>query len=255
MHQTISEDENEACTVLTLATIDDKKLDKLLEIDPAVPHKASSAEQLTVASNHFDKQFTEFFLYGLSQILQLAALDDMVDVVKQVHESCKVSLDTLNDLLTFDKIDENKLVVEVEEVDPWVLLLDTAKPFEINAKEANVAFSINCVDASTNWTYWNFIKADRFKLSQVIRNLISNSLKFTPPLGSVKVKVERIPIRQSTLNTLNSSTAIRISVQDSGAGISSDNQKKLFGQYVQFNAAALQQGKGSGLGLWISRSK
>jgi signal transduction histidine kinase len=47
---------------------------------------------------------------------------------------------------------------------------------------------------------------------------------------------------------------LRISVIDSGYGISKDDQKKLFGQYVQFNANELQQGKGSGLGLWIARS-
>jgi signal transduction histidine kinase len=47
---------------------------------------------------------------------------------------------------------------------------------------------------------------------------------------------------------------VRISVADTGVGISIENQAKLFGQYVQFDAAALQRGKGSGLGLWISKS-
>lgn len=51
------------------------------------------------------------------------------------------------------------------------------------------------------------------------------------------------------------SKRLRITVTDTGYGISKENQTKLFGQYVQFNAAALQQGKGSGLGLWISKSK
>ena len=179
----------------------------------------------------------------------------MIDTVNQIHESCKVALDTLNDLLTFDKIDEKKIVIEVEDVDPWILLCETAKPFMINAKEAHVTFTISCNDANSNWTFSNYIKADRFKLSQVIRNLISNALKFTPALGFVRVKLEKIPIRQSSIDCLDSSFALRISVQDSGAGISAQNQKKLFGQYVQFNAAQLQKGKGSGLGLWISRSK
>jgi signal transduction histidine kinase len=44
-----------------------------------------------------------------------------------------------------------------------------------------------------------------------------------------------------------------LEVIDSGAGISKENQKKLFGQYVQFNANSLQKGGGSGLGLWISK--
>lgn len=44
-----------------------------------------------------------------------------------------------------------------------------------------------------------------------------------------------------------------ISVSDTGAGISTENQSRLFNQYVQFNASVLQKGKGSGLGLWISK--
>ena len=53
----------------------------------------------------------------------------------------------------------------------------------------------------------------------------------------------------STLGSL-----LRISVIDTGPGISPSNIHKLFGQYVQFNPSKLQKGGGSGLGLWISKS-
>jgi signal transduction histidine kinase len=58
----------------------------------------------------------------------------------------------------------------------------------------------------------------------------------------------------SVLSTNQSNKNIRISVKDTGYGISKLNQSELFGQYVQFNGNSLQQGKGSGLGLWISKS-
>ena len=48
---------------------------------------------------------------------------------------------------------------------------------------------------------------------------------------------------------------LRIAVTDTGPGISKPNLHKLFGQYVQFNPSKLQKGGGSGLGLWISKSK
>lgn len=48
---------------------------------------------------------------------------------------------------------------------------------------------------------------------------------------------------------------VRIAVTDTGPGISKQNLHKLFGQYVQFNPSKLQKGGGSGLGLWISKSK
>ncbi len=243
-----------------MTVIDDEKLHNLLLTKPEPSASDIQHRQHSQSSNlqdwFFDRKFVEIFIQGLKSIVSMDTIEDMIDTVNQIHESCKVALDTLNDLLMFDKIDENKLIVEVEEIDPWILLCDTAKPFEINAKDANVSFTISCTDADSNWTFATFIKADKFKLSQVIRNLISNSLKFTPSLGTVKVKLEKLPIRQSSIkDCIDTNIAIRITVEDNGAGISLENQKKLFGQYVQFNAAQLQQGKGSGLGLWISRSK
>lgn len=189
----------------------------------------------------------------LEEIITAESAEDMIDTVKQVQDSCKVALETLNDLLTFDKLDENKLVIEVEELDPWVFLCDAAKPFEINAKQADVNFGVCCLAEDDNWLADGFIKADQFKLSQVVRNLCSNALKFTPPNGYVDVALALVTPEHSRLGR-DMGHAVRISVTDTGAGISAENQKKLFGQYVQFNAAQLQQGKGSGLGLWISKS-
>ena len=48
---------------------------------------------------------------------------------------------------------------------------------------------------------------------------------------------------------------LKVAVRDSGPGISAEDQKKLFGKYVQFNPSLLQKGNGSGLGLWISKSE
>lgn len=78
-------------------------------------------------------------------------------------------------------------------------------------------------------------------MSQVFRNLLSNAMKFTPAGGFIEV---RIQVRDEEL---------RVEVQDSGPGISPANQRRLFGEIVQFNAKTLQGGGGSGLGLWISK--
>lgn len=78
--------------------------------------------------------------------------------------------------------------------------------------------------------------------------------------GSPSQRLSRSPSRSqskaaSTVQPLEleSDHVFRLEVVDSGAGISKQNKKRLFGQYVQFNANALQKGKGSGLGLWISK--
>jgi signal transduction histidine kinase len=173
-----------------------------------------------------------------------------------VEDSCNVALETLNDMLTFDKIDENMLVVEISDVDPLQLIHDSVKPFQINAKDAGVKLTIHNrtnIPEETNAGF--IIKADRFKINQVLRNLLSNGLKFTSANGRVDVVLEIKSMEESQLDTIGDFTnVVRVSVADTGVGISKENQAKLFGQYVQFDAAALQCGKGSGLGLWISKS-
>eukprot|EP00607_Mallomonas_marina_P005876 CAMPEP_0182439700 /NCGR_PEP_ID=MMETSP1167-20130531/86593_1 /TAXON_ID=2988 /ORGANISM="Mallomonas Sp, Strain CCMP3275" /LENGTH=406 /DNA_ID=CAMNT_0024633451 /DNA_START=707 /DNA_END=1927 /DNA_ORIENTATION=- len=129
---------------------------------------------------------------------------------------------------------------------------------------------------------------DQMKLSQVFRNLLSNAIKFTPPGGLVRligVKLVRIPWhdtpqgllqRASTLLPSPSRTSIMLSspsvgvipedleshspthsltieVVDSGAGLAKENQERLFKEVVQFHAAKLQGGKGSGIGLLITK--
>lgn len=187
-----------------------------------------------------------------------SGLSDVLDIVKQINASCNIALYTLNDLLTFDKLDEKKLEVELQPVNAWHFALETAKPFKINAKESKVDFTISCTDFNSKWYRSNFLRADEFKLSQVLRNLISNALKFTPAMGKVHMVVEMLPNYPTSGILHNGSTLgslVRIAVTDTGPGISKANLHKLFGQYVQFNPSKLQKGGGSGLGLWISKSK
>ncbi len=114
---------------------------------------------------------------------------------------------------------------------------------------------------------------DRFKLDQVVRNFISNAVKFTPINGHITVKVQLNLPKSSSLLSRSSVASndrfsprvfqgvdkdrisikdgtISLEVVDDGAGISVENQKTLFQQYVQVNPGTLQGGKGSGLGLW-----
>ena len=78
-------------------------------------------------------------------------------------------------------------------------------------------------------------------MSQVLRNLLSNALKFTPAGGVVTVRVNIVH------------DDLFVEVEDTGAGICPANIDKLFHNVMQFNANTLQGGGGTGLGLWISK--
>eukprot|EP00597_Dinobryon_sp_UTEXLB2267_P016119 CAMPEP_0201097156 /NCGR_PEP_ID=MMETSP0812-20130820/6224_1 /ASSEMBLY_ACC=CAM_ASM_000668 /TAXON_ID=98059 /ORGANISM="Dinobryon sp., Strain UTEXLB2267" /LENGTH=669 /DNA_ID=CAMNT_0047351909 /DNA_START=184 /DNA_END=2193 /DNA_ORIENTATION=- len=196
-----------------------------------------------------------------SMAMDLERVQGMLETGDLVKESSCLALETLNDMLTFDKMDEQKLVVEVDDLDVWGFVSDSVRPFAINALKAQVKLDVQCVDQHTRWIENFTIRADRFKLNQVLRNFISNALKFCRnPRGEVRVLVEHRLQEGRVVKPPGSGGSqivrdfVRVSVEDNGAGISAENQRRLFGQYVQFDAGALQKGGGSGLGLWISKN-
>ena len=109
-------------------------------------------------------------------------LQTISEAIVDVNESCQVALSILNDLLTVDKIESGKLVIEVEDADPYKLIIDVYNPFRVLAREKNVTFEF-CVPENTMWWHRYIVSVDVHKFSQVIRNLISNALKFTPSGG------------------------------------------------------------------------
>jgi signal transduction histidine kinase len=99
---------------------------------------------------------------------------------------------------------------------------------------------------------------DIAKFAQVLRNILSNALKFTPVGGNVTLSTELISnsVKSSSSDVTETETEesmgqfMRFSVEDSGVGISEEDQKSLFSEFKQINPAKLQNGGGSGLGLW-----
>lgn len=192
-----------------------------------------------------------------------ARITELQENLALVKSGCDVTVATLNNLLTADKLEDEKLSLDAVPLNPWHFVYEVASSFHLIAADKKINFQVDCREHESKWFDSTMLLGDQFKLSQVIRNFISNALKFTPTHGLVSVTVEQVK-RRTSFNGMKGSFDsgfsdqleefnLKVSVQDSGAGISKENQKQVFGQYVQFNAAQLQQGKGSGLGLWISK--
>ena len=114
----------------------------------------------------------------------------------------------------------------------------------------------------------DMVNIDKHKLNQVIRNLLSNAIKFTPVEGDITVSIsfEQLPkdVQQSRSDSEKAAAAnkkgpttqrgcLLIKVADTGAGISTVDQGRLFKEVVQFRPHELQEGGGSGLGLMITK--
>jgi len=199
---------------------------------------------------------------------------DMVDLVGDCKQSCGVAMETLNDLLLFDKISSNMLEVQPRPMLAARFILETTKPLRIQA----LAKGIHVVVLIEKERHMNaIVDIDLHKMEQVLRNFLTNAIKFTPDNGRVVVRMklqryftdpphekqtlgpqqrqqERGQFKHDERDDDEDDEIVRVEVNDDGAGIAAENLSKLFGQYVQFDANRLQAGGGSGLGLWLSKA-
>jgi signal transduction histidine kinase len=88
----------------------------------------------------------------------------------------------------------------------------------------------------------SFVKGDQSKLRQVLLNLVSNAVKYSPRGGMIEISVDN-----------HGSDEILLSVKDNGIGIPENQLERLFQKFSRVDSAEVSNIKGSGLGLWISR--
>lgn len=170
---------------------------------------------------------------------------DLIKVLKTVAEienANDLAVETLNTILAVDKIDDGQLIIEPSEVNALEYVAGTVQPFQLQARAKNIELAIEFPLSSP----LILISIDKHKFGLVLRNIVSNALKFTPAGGKVTIYYE---ICQ--LNTPQCS--IKFHIRDTGAGLSENEQGKLFHSIIQFHPGELQQGGGTGLGMYLSK--
>ena len=160
-----------------------------------------------------------------------------------MQEASSASLEVVNELLMFEKIAAGLTSLECVPTPILHFLEQAMRQHMLPARAKNILFEL----AQSSVTRNVAVLVDPVKLITVFRNLFSNAIKFTKLQGRVTVRAE---IKSSPHE---GEEVVEITVDDSGAGLSPANLRKLFGEGVQFNANGLQGGGGSGLGLFITK--
>jgi two-component system sensor histidine kinase EvgS len=145
----------------------------------------------------------------------------------------------IDDLLDITKLEAGQLRLEVDPIDVKSLICDTVELHQLRSRERRLSLSYAGPDDMP------LLMLDDKRLGQVLHNLISNAIKFTEA-GEVSVSYA---ISESTIPR---HVTLRISVSDTGIGISEEAQEKLFQPYAQV-ARSYKRSGGTGLGLVISR--
>jgi len=183
-------------------------------------------------------------LNGLLGMLALS-LDGPLNVEQRqqlsiAHDSGKVLVELLNDILDLSKFDAGQLELERIPFDLGVLIEDTANLLSQNAA---ASVELTCLIAPD---FPAMVLGDPTRVRQIVSNLLSNALKFT--------RQGRVDVRLSLHKAGLEQPHVRIEVCDTGIGIAMDAQARIFQPFTQAEAAITRQFGGTGLGLALTHN-
>ena len=177
-------------------------------------------------------------------------LPKQVEFARTIHGAGTDLLNLITDILDLSKIESGTVTVDAEEIFFAGLVQTVERTFRHEAERRGLSFGVD-LDPHVGRS----MTTDPKRLQQVLKNLLSNALKFTPEEGAVRLTVSVASSGWSPDHpVLNGSpTVVSFEVSDSGIGIPLDKQKIIFEAFQQADAGTSRKYGGTGLGLAISR--
>jgi PAS domain S-box-containing protein len=200
---------------------------------------ANRAKSAFLASMSHELRTPLNAILGFSKLLRkeaqlLPAQRDKLDIINRSGEHL---LMLINDVLEMSKIEAGRVQLETTPFDLGAMVREVIGMLEVRTKEKGLRLLI---DQSSHFP--RYIHGDEARLRQVLTNLVGNAIKFTRQ-GEVTV---RLGTRQDNISHL------RIEVEDSGPGITPEDQQRIFQPFVQLGKQKADN-KGTGLGLALTR--
>jgi hemerythrin-like metal-binding protein/PAS domain S-box-containing protein len=181
-------------------------------------------------------------IIGLTHLALETNLDEQQrEYIEKTNSSAELLLGIINDILDFSKIEAGKLELENTNFLLQEVIEQSIQLVQLKADEQGVLLVQN-IDKNTPE---NFV-GDPLRLRQILINLTSNAIKFSHSGDTVTISVNVIKESISTI-------VIQFSIQDTGIGLSEEQQKKLFKSFSQADSSTTRKHGGTGLGLVISK--
>jgi len=205
--------------------------------------QASQAKSIFLANMSHEIRTPMNAITGMTAIGKSAESTERKDYCfAKIEGASQHLLGIINDILDMSKIEANKFEVSLTEFSFEKMISVVVNVINFRVAEKNQNFEVQ-IDEAVPKT----LIGDDQRISQVIMNLLGNAVKFTPEKGTVKLK--------AALESEDGDTCvIKISVSDTGIGISREQQDGIFNIFQQAEKSTSRKFGGSGLGLAISKN-
>ncbi|WP_320827340.1 CHASE domain-containing protein [Reinekea sp.] len=229
-------------TGINLDITSQQELEAVLRNAKELSDAASAAKSTFLANMSHEIRTPMNAVLGMLQLVRQTHLTDhQTDYITKAQRASKSLLELLNDTLDYSKIEAGKLELDPHSFEFEELMQDLAIVLSGNQGKKDVELLF---DMDPNLPKYVF--GDRLRLKQILINLASNALKFTPQ-GEVVVKIKAI-------SSTPGETNIAIDVRDTGIGISTAQIERIFEGFVQAESSITRRYGGTGLGLVITKN-
>ncbi len=247
----------DGCPVYLAICIDITDVTELREIQRRLTEQAEALKDALTVAERANRAKSEFLsrmsheirtpmnaIIGMTTIAA-AYIEDrqrVKDCLEKIGYSSKHLMTLINDILDMSKIDEGKMKIAHEAFNLETVAEQLTSIIYPQAVEKGLTFTVPLVDLTGT-----VLIGDPLRLNQVLLNLLTNALKFTPAGGSIRLEIRQLQRKRSRVR-------LRFSVSDTGIGMNREFLDRLFIPFEQESAATGQKFGGTGLGMAITKN-
>ena len=223
--------------------------DEMRRAQDAAAEALQSAERASKAKTDFLSNMSHDIRTPMNAIIGITTLmknelhepEKLAEHLGKLESSGQLLLGIINNILDMSRIESGKTTLNVEKMNLPQQIRQLDSIIRQQAGQSRQTFTVN-----THLQHENVL-ADPNRLNQVLMNILSNAVKYTPTGGHIRLEVEELPRNEHYAR-------YRFVVQDDGIGMSADYQKTLFDPFTREERSGTNKVQGTGLGMAITKS-